>query len=280
MLRCRLFVPSWVRVLKYCALCAATAGALLCDALPVRLLCLLLGFASLLFADRAALPDRRVTLWAVAAALPDFAAATVRRPEDALRNAAALAAAWALACAVRWLTLRLGGEGAAPPAPEPEELAWTQDGYLKDQDALSAYSYRSIPACQNGCGPVAAFNLRRFAGQDVRLADVLAEMDAMHPLRVPGPTHHYVMRRYLRAHLPGSIEARGRSAALEAASGSRMGVYRYLEQLVPHYVAYIRVDGGFRFFNVSDDLEDGVLSMERFGAEHLLGGDVKLICWK
>ena len=37
--------------------------------------------------------------------------------------------------------------------------AWTEDGYIKDQDLLTGYTYRTIPAMQNSCGPVAVFNL-------------------------------------------------------------------------------------------------------------------------
>lgn len=185
----------------------------------------------------------------------------------------------ALACAAAHVARRRARK-LPPMKTEPEEMAWTADGYIKNQDALPAYTYRTIPTCYNGCGPVAAFNLRRFAGQDARFPDVLAEMDAMHLFHVPGPTEHHVMRRYTAKYLPGAREARGRDASIAAASRSRMGVFRYLEQTVPHYVAYVRAEGGFRFFNVSDDLEDGVLTMERFAAEHLLGGDVKLICWE
>ena len=273
-----LFVPSWARLLKFCAVCAALAAPLLGGAAPLSLVGAALGLASL-FVDRSPLPDGRVTLLALAPSLLYAAARTAREPAAAARYALALAAAWGIALVLWRLTLRFDGEGV-PGDAEPEDMAWTADGYLKDQDALSRYTYRTIPACHNGCGPVAAFNLRRFAGQEARLADVLAELDALHPVRLPGPTFHYVMRRYLRAHLPGGREARGREAALRAASRSRMGVYRYLEQRVPHYVAYIRAGDAFRFFNVSDELEDGVLSMERFGAEHLLGGDVKLIYWE
>lgn len=270
----RLFVPSWARLLKYCAVCTALS-ALFSGASLMRALCAALGLSSLAFVDRAALPDPRVTLWALAPTAIYAAVSAVRYPERALL----LLPAWGIAYAVYRLTLRFGEQRDAVDA-EPEASAWTADGYCKDQDALGAYRYRSIPACHNGCGPVAAYNLRRFSGQDARLADVLAELDALHPLRVPGPTHHRVMRRYLRRYLPDAREARGRDAAVAAASKSRMGVFRYLEQRVPHYVAYVRVSGGFRFFNVCDDLEDAVLPMERFASEHLLGGSVKLIWWE
>ena len=45
--------------------------------------------------------------------------------------------------------------------------AWTEDGYIKDQDLLTGYTYRTIPAMQNSCGPVAVFNLCRRTGKKV-----------------------------------------------------------------------------------------------------------------
>ena len=162
-----------------------------------------------------------------------------------------------------------------------EAGGWTADGYIKDQDCLFRYTYRTIPASGNGCGPVAAFDLRHFAGHDVQFSDVLAEMDGTHLLRVPGPTFLYVMRKYLRKYLPGWREVHGRDACLAAAEKSRMGVFRYHEQKVPHFVAYYRVgDGAFRFFNVCDGAEDAVFAMADFGAEHFIGGSVKLIYWE
>lgn len=163
----------------------------------------------------------------------------------------------------------------------PETAGWTSDGYIKNQDCFSAHTYRTIPASENCCGPVAVFNLRRHEGHDVRFPDVLAEMDGLHLLHVPGPTLMYVMRGYLRRHLPGWREVHGRSGALAAAERSRMGVIRYHEQHVPHFVGYYRVDGAsFRFLNVCDGQEDVVMPMADFGAGHLRGGSVKLICWE
>ncbi len=315
-----LFVPSWVRLLKYAAVCTVTLtftvvifvltpmmGGL--TRLPWLLthrsmlyhhtLCPLLGLASFLFVDRAALPDRRASLlalaptavYAVVVVTLNFAQMLVG-PYPFLRvyEQPAWASvlwcvvipgmAWLLAEGVRRLSLRF----AAPHPPgqtDPEEEAWTADGYVKNQDALGAYTYRSIPANHNSCGPVAAFNLRRRAGQDARIGDVIAELDGMHLLRVPGPTHLPALRRYLRKYLPGWRETAGREACLAAMEHSRMGVVRYHEQRVPHFVAYFRTeDGEFRFFNVSDEREDAVLTAEDFGAGHLRGGSVRLIWWE
>lgn len=315
-----LFVPSWVRLLKYFAVCTVTVTFFVVVFILVPLaggprwlayaltngamlyhhtLCPLLGLASFVFVDRVSLPDRRVTLWALAPTALYALVATALNLTRTLHGpypflyvyeqpawasavwfAAILGVAWALAFAVWRLSLRFAAPREAASSL-PEAAAWTADGYLKNQDALSSYTYRAIPASHNACGPVAAYDLRRYAGQDAAFADVLAEMDGMHLLRVPGPTFLYVMRKYLRKYLPGGRETRGRDACLAAAERSRMGVFRYREQRVPHFVAYYRADGGmFRFFNVSDGAEDVTLALADFGREHLRGGSVRLLYWE
>ena len=162
-----------------------------------------------------------------------------------------------------------------------EADGWTADGYIKDQDHFYHYTYRMSPASGNGCGPVAAFDLRRRAGQELSFEDVLLEMDSMHWRRAPGPTDLRVMRAYLSKYLPGWREVHGRDAAISAAEGSRMGLLRYWEEDVPHFISYYRAQPGrFRFFNVSDGQEDFITSWGRFAAEHLRGGSVKLIYWE
>ena len=100
-------------------------------------------------------------------------------------------------------------------------------------------------------------------------------MDAMHCLRVPGPTLMRVMRTYLGRYVPGYQETSGREDALAAAGKSLAGIFRYREGDVPHFICFLRQeDGQFRFFNVDDNLDDCVMAMEQFGREHFLRGNV------
>lgn len=314
----RLFIPSWVRILKYLAVCTVmvTFFVVIFILVPMagglsqlgyylfhgamlhhHTLCPLLGAASYVFVDRVSLPDRRVTLWALAPTVVYAVVATALNLARVLRGpypflyvyeqpvwasvvwyVVILGLAWALAYLVWWLAQRFSDARESGP-DLPEALAWTEDGYLKDQDALSAYTYRTIPASINGCGPVAVFDLRRHEGHAVAFADVLAEMDALHPLCIPGPTFMRAMRRYCARHLPGFREVHG--AVLAAAEKSRMGILRYHEEMVPHFVPYFRVGGDrFRFFNVSDGQEDFTATWTEFAAGHFRGGSVKLIYWE
>ena len=163
---------------------------------------------------------------------------------------------------------------SAQKEPRPEE-GISPDGYITDQDCFSSVRYRTIRADYNGCGWIAAYNLRHFLGHAVHWDEVRAEMDAMHSLRVPGPTLMRVMRGYLGKYVPGYRETAGREEALAAAEESLAGIFRYREGDVPHFICYLRQeDGQFRFFNVDDNLDDCVMPMERFGREHFLRGNV------
>ncbi len=151
-----------------------------------------------------------------------------------------------------------------------ENKGFSPDGFITDQDCFENYTYRTIPASNNGCGWIAAYNVRHALGEDIAFEDVLREMDGMHSLHAPGPTTMNVMRAYLRRYLPDMRETSGRAAALEAAKRARMGILRYSEAGIPHFISFFRQEsGGFRFFNVNDGLEDYVCSMEMFFDSHV-----------
>ena len=147
---------------------------------------------------------------------------------------------------------------------------FSADGYIMDQDMLTDYEYRTIRADINGCGPVAVFNLCHALGRDVDFAELLREMDGLHAVHRPGPTSMNAMRACLRLRLPELREHSGREAAFEAARNSRMGILRYSEEKIPHFISFLRTEGGaYRFFNVNDGLEDYVCAMEMFFDTHV-----------
>ena len=186
-----------------------------------------------------------------------------------------------LAAAVPVVLHRLAGRSEAKRSALPETRGYTADGYIRDQDCFSAHTYRRMAASENSCGCIAAFNMRRAHGQSPSFSEVTREMDAMHLLPGPGPTHMHVLRRYLTRYLPGWRETHGRRVCLAAANSSGMGIFRYWEDFVPHFVSYIRTpEGPFRFFNVCGGAEDRVFSMEEFLDGHCTVGPVRLICWK
>ena len=155
---------------------------------------------------------------------------------------------------------------------KPLAEGFSAEGYIRDQDCFSSLRYRTMPASVNGCGWIAAYNLRRFLGQTEDWDAVRRELDGLHPVRLPGPTLLGAMRAYLARYVPGITETAGREEALAAMARSRAGILRYREGWEPHFIFYLRRPEGFRFFNVADGLEDAVMPLEQFGAEHLRGG--------
>ncbi len=155
------------------------------------------------------------------------------------------------------------------------EMGFSKDGYIIDQDCFFGVHYRTIPANLNGCGWIAAYNLRKFLGHQITCDEVRRELDDMHFLRVPGPTLMCVMRKYLRQYVPQYRETVGREKVQAAAQESRAGIFRYREGAEPHFVSYVRQQNGlFRFFNMADDFEDCVMPMEQFIREHCAPGTV------
>ena len=152
---------------------------------------------------------------------------------------------------------------------------FSPDGYIIDQDYFDEYEYRTMHANINGCGWIAAYNLRHALGEELDWDEVRQEMDAMHTLRFPGPTLMRVMREYLAKYVPAYRETVGREEAAQAAEDSVAGIFRYQEGREPHFISFVRQpDGRFRFFNVADGLEDSVMSMEDFASGHLFRGTV------
>ena len=156
---------------------------------------------------------------------------------------------------------------------------FSHDGYIIDQDCFSGYRYRGMSSDINGCGWIAAYNLRRAAGQDADFDEVRREMNALYALQIPGPTPVRKLRRYLRRYLPCAF-AVGMRRSLAAAERSDAGILRYWEERTPHFIAFVRQgDGLFRFFNVADGQEDILCPMDRFFAGHCRRGLVRALVW-
>ena len=149
---------------------------------------------------------------------------------------------------------------------------FSSEGYIIDQDYFDEYEYRTMHASINGCGWIAAYNIRHYLGHGIGFETVMHEMDLMHSLRIPGPTTMPVMRAYLKKYVPAMTEHTGRENAREAAAASRAGILRYSEADVPHFISFIREGEAFRFFNVNDGLEDFTCAMEMFFTTHVLPG--------
>ena len=154
---------------------------------------------------------------------------------------------------------------------------FSQDGYITDQDYLTAYKYRGMPSSWNGCGWVAAYDLRHAQGHDVDFEAVYRDMNALFPFQIPGPTPVWKLRLYLARHGKYRL-AVGKKASMAAAAQAAAGILRYWEKETPHFVPFVRqTDGRYRFFNVADQLEDFVCPLEEFFRDHCVRGLVRVI---
>lgn len=154
---------------------------------------------------------------------------------------------------------------------------FAEDGYITDQNELSAYRYRGMTSDVNGCGWVAAYNLRLAAGQTPDFDGVRREMNAMFPLQIPGPTPMRKLRRYLRRYLSFRF-VHGRAAVLAAAREANAGILRYWEGGTPHFITFLRrPDGRFRFLNVSDGREDFTAPIDAFFEGHVRRGWIRAL---
>jgi len=314
------FVPSWALVLKYLAVCTVvmTFAVVVLVLAPMigfpagymRLLfsaaqmnhhlwCPLLGLFSLLHVDKPDLGDRRLPLWAASLTLLYAVLATacnvlgiIDGPYPFLRVTrqplgvtilwyiALLGLAYLLAWLV-WRRLRATADRRVPSPAVDESPGWSADGFIVDQDCFSTRRYRTLSADNNSCGPIAAFNLRHACGHDVDFADVLAEMEGMHLLNIPGPTYMRVMRKYMTKHLPGWREAKGREAGFRDAQGCTMAVFRYWQDRVPHFVACVRQQGGrYRFFNVKENMTDHIMTLDDYRRDCCCEGPVDVLYWE
>ena len=143
--------------------------------------------------------------------------------------------------------------------------AMSTDGYLIDQDYTQAYSYRGMSSAYNGCGWIASYNMLHALGSDMSYEQVHQEMDSLFPIKIPGPTPGYKLEKFLHRHVYFHVSS-GREKILKAASRCRAGILFYWEGKEPHYTTFVRIGQSdeFRFFNVTDGLEDCRYTMKGF----------------
>ena len=157
------------------------------------------------------------------------------------------------------------------------EKGISKDGYITDQNHFSAYRYRGMSSNWNGCGWVAAYDLRHAQGHDVDFKAVHRDMNALFPFQIPGPTPVWKLRLYLSRHGRYRLTV-GKRASLAVAGKAPAGIIRYWEGRTPHFVPFVRrEDGRYRFFNVADRLEDFICPMDEFFRDHCVHGLVRVI---
>ena len=150
---------------------------------------------------------------------------------------------------------------------------FSNDNYIIDQDYFGEYLYRTIKSSRNGCGWIAMYNLKHYLFKENDFDSIRKEMDAMHKIKMPGPTKMSVMRKYFKKYIPNFKEFHGKSQVIEQAKKSEAGIFRYYEEKIPHFVTFVKQnDGLYRFFNVKDGLEDFCTTIDDFASKHFTMG--------
>lgn len=155
---------------------------------------------------------------------------------------------------------------------------FSKDNYIVDQDYFGKYSYRTVKSSRNGCGWIAVYNLKHYLFGETDFDSIRNEMDAMHKIRMPGPTKMTVMRKYLKRYIPNFKEYHGRQKVIAIAKKSSAGIFRYYEEKIPHFVFFYKQNGAvYRFMNVNDGLEDFCSTIDDFAKSHFVFGTYILL---
>ena len=107
----------------------------------------------------------------------------------------------------------------------PEALS--SDGFIIDQRKTDNIPFGAVTSDRNGCGWIAAYNLRKALDHGISFDEVRQELDDLHFLKVPGPTLMCVMRKYLKQYVPQYRETVGREEALAAYREAVEKEYRF-----------------------------------------------------
>lgn len=159
--------------------------------------------------------------------------------------------------------------------------AFSNEGFIINQDAAEAYPYGAFSSDINGCGWIACFNLLHALGRAELYQDVYQEMNAILTYKGMMGTPMPVMRRYLTAKKLNFQIFSGRTKALKQASRSNFGIIRYFEGKELHFVTYQRQSAQlFRFFNAVYSEAKHDLTMDDFFRHHCRLPFIKVIIIK
>ena len=154
--------------------------------------------------------------------------------------------------------------------------AFSEDGYLKDQDFTEGLKYGYWPSSYNGCGWIAVYNALHAAGLKSVPEKVFQEMLDILPFEGRRGTPFRTVAQYYRERkLPHRLYygRRGLMNRLAADESVQIGILRYGEgfkRVIPHYTVFVRAEGDrFRFFNSDDGQEDITVPMAQFVREHM-----------
>lgn len=154
-----------------------------------------------------------------------------------------------------------------------DERAFSEDGYIKDQDYTGELQYGRWPSNYNGCGWIAAFNLVHALGLPDPAEEVFRGMLDILLYEGRRGTPTVTVARYFRERKIRLRRCYGKAPLflkLLAEKKVSKGILRYEEGLVPHYITFIRTaEEKYRFLNTVDGLEDFMVTPEEFAEKFI-----------
>lgn len=151
------------------------------------------------------------------------------------------------------------------------DSAFSEDGYLIDQDQCGGVRYGAWRSDRNGCGWIAAYNLLRALGRETPVCEVIRALLHRSLFRALLGTRLFVIYWYLRRRGFKPEIAAGRKQIL-AAGGQRRGILLYRHKDGFHFVCFLPdQDDTLRFLNAWTGPRDPVCAMEKFFSSCIKG---------
>ncbi|MBQ7536301.1 MAG: hypothetical protein IJT43_11890 [Stomatobaculum sp.] len=156
-----------------------------------------------------------------------------------------------------------------------DRRAFSEDGYIADQDHTDGLRYGYWMSNYNGCGWIAVYNVLHYLGLSDDPERIFAEMLQILPYEGRRGTPFPTIARFFRERGIPARRRYGRAGLLKRADGAGCGIMRCVKEGAPHYVTFLRTeetdDQGrriYRFLNVENGREDYRVSMEGFLSDY------------
>ena len=156
-----------------------------------------------------------------------------------------------------------------------DRRAFSEDGYIADQDFTDGLRYGYWMSNYNGCGWIAVYNVLHYLGLSDDPERTFGEMLQILPYEGRRGTPFPTIYRFFREHGIPARRRYGRPELLRKIDGAGCGIMRCVKEGAPHYVAFLRTgekngEGRqiYRFLNVENGREDYSVSIEGFLSDY------------
>lgn len=149
--------------------------------------------------------------------------------------------------------------------PRLPQEAFSEDGYIADQDLCGAVRYGAWRSDRNGCGWIATYNLLRALGREKPVAEIVAALLRRSLFKGFLGTRTIVIYWYLKSLGIKTDAAMGRKNVAALTKTKQQGILFYRHKDGWHFVCFLPAAADrFRFINAWTGRQDPVLDMDAF----------------